>query len=147
MSAYVPNPGPPTYGDAITGFMQERNKAKAAIAAASSRAESGSPSARAELVRAESEWTHWSTRQRWAEAFLRVHPEMRDEPLSRSCSCPRAGKAPACWLGDEAPYYRLPTTAEAERLRRAAAQRERTHEEIEAAVRARMNQREPGEDG
>lgn len=120
MGNSVPDPGPPTWKEALDGAQHERAKAgdlarrtKDSIGRMASDDAAGRAGATGLLLKAESEWSHFNGYAAKASAFIRVHPALADSSIYAPCPhVVNGSKAQArCYTGPDDGWYRAPGAA------------------------------------
>lgn len=107
----TPDPGPPTWREAIDGFRVLRDAAGGKVRAAREALRFVSPNdegpgyhdACSAFSAADAEWKHWNVYLLRASAFVGVHPLMADALITEACPHNNS-----CWTGDDAGFYRDP---------------------------------------
>ncbi len=107
----TPDPGPPTWAEAIEGFRTLRDDSSGKVRQAYEALRFTSPNdegpaytnACANHSAADAEWKHWNVYLLRASAFLAVHPFMAHSLITAKCA-----HANACWVGDDDGFYRDP---------------------------------------
>ena len=134
------DPGQPTWIEAADGFAHFMRQAALRVQAAADvlsnyppplmPSEKPSPErlkAAGAFSAASAEWKHWNTYARRYEAFMRLHPNMRDVRIDAPCS-----HKGTCWTGDDDGFYREPeaSSATADPWQGAGGRRRRRQREV-----------------
>ena len=112
----TPDPGPPTWIEAADGFAALKRAAGEKVRDTADilrdyplplRLEDPPTPERAKAASAfsaaDAEWKHWNAYQQRYDAFMRVHPNMRDVRIDAPCE-----HKGACWVGPDDGWYALP---------------------------------------
>lgn len=119
------DPGPPTWLEAADGFAMLLRDAAVRVRTTAEVLSDYPPPMRLDdppsperagaagaFSAATADWKHWNTYQRRYEAFMRVHPDMRNTLITVECR--HKGE---CWVGDDDGFYRDPNPKPAVRQR------------------------------
>lgn len=114
-----PDPGPPTWIEALEGFARLTREAGEKVRDTADilrdHAEPYLPNqelsperraAHSVYSAADATWKHWNLYQRRYEAFIRLHPNMANVKIDAECE-----HKGACRVGDDEGFYRLPDGA------------------------------------
>ncbi len=120
-----PNPGQPTWIEALEGFArltrEAGEKVRDKLDILRDHAEPYLPdqqpsperqAAHSAFSAADAEWKHWHRYQRCYEAFIRLHPEQAQQPINVECR-----HKGACRVSDEDGFYLDPNPAPAKPVR------------------------------